>query len=50
MNANILTVFEMSHIHPFLLSPVVAELVIQPSSSRGPLRRQPANASLHEAQ
>lgn len=38
------------HIHPFLLSPVVAELVIQPSSSRGPLCCQPAYASLHEAQ
>lgn len=37
-------------IHPLLLSPVVAELVIQPPSSGGPLRRQPADASLHEAQ
>lgn len=40
----------MPHIHPFLLSPVAAELVIQPSSSRGPLCCQPAYASLHEAQ
>lgn len=38
------------HIHPFLLSPVVAELVIQPSSSGGPLCCHPAYASLHEAQ
>lgn len=41
---------KISHIHPFLLSPVVAKLVIQPPSSRGPLCCQPAYASLHEAQ
>lgn len=40
----------MPHIHPFLLPPVVAELVVQASGSRGPLRRQPAHAPLHEAQ
>ena len=37
-------------IHPFLLSPVGAELVIQPPSGGGPLRRHPAYAPLHEAQ
>lgn len=37
-------------IHPFLLSPVGAELVIQPPSSGGPLYRHPAYAPLHEAQ
>lgn len=41
---------EMPHIHPFLLPPVVAELVIQPAGGRRPLCSQPAYASLHEAQ
>lgn len=37
-------------IHPLLLSPAAAELVIQPSSGGGPLRCQPAHSPLHEAQ
>lgn len=40
----------VSHIHPFLLSPAFAELVIQPSGSGGPLCCQSTYASLHEAQ
>lgn len=42
--------YQRSHTHPLLLPPVVAQLVIQPPSRRGPLRRHPAYAPLHEAQ
>lgn len=37
-------------VYPFLLSPEAAEFLIQPPGSGGPLRRQPAYASPHEAQ
>lgn len=40
----------VSHIHRLLLSPAAAQFVVQPPSSGGPLRRQPADASPHEAQ
>lgn len=39
-----------SRIYPLLLPPVVAQLIVEAASSGGPLRCQPAHASLHEAQ
>lgn len=39
-----------SHTHFLLVSPVAAQLFIQPSSCRSPLRSQSAYASLHEAE
>lgn len=39
-----------SEMYPFLIPPVVAELVVEAASGGGPLRRHPAHPSLHEAQ
>lgn len=36
--------------YPFLIPPVVAELVVEAASGGGPLRCHPAHPSLHEAQ
>lgn len=36
--------------YPLLLPPVVPQLVVEAASGGGPLRGQPAHASLHEAQ
>lgn len=39
-----------SRTYPLLLPPVVAQLIVEAASGGGPLRCQPAHASLHEAQ
>lgn len=39
-----------SETYPFLIPPVVAELVVEAASGGGPLRCHPAHPSLHEAQ
>lgn len=36
--------------YPFLIPPVVAELVVEAASGGGPLCCHPAHSSLHEAQ
>ena len=41
---------ERERAHLLLLPPASAQLAVQPVGSRAPLRRQPADAPLHEAQ